>query len=504
MLRLEGIHAGYGATTILHGISLNVQAGEVVTIVGANGAGKTTTLRTVAGLIKPTAGRITFEGRDITRLPAHEVVDLGITLIPEGRQLFADMTVHENLLMGAYRAEARAKQKDTLDQVLSLFPRVRERLSQSAGSLSGGEQQMVAIARGMMARPRLLMFDEPSLGLAPIIVQQVFDVIDTIVRTGATVLIVEQNVFHTLKAADRGYVLENGEIVLSDSSDALLTNDHVVKPIWEFDDACKRRKPSLHLLPSEPRRPPRARHRCRRGIGRAIALGFAARGATVGVADMNADDIAETVALIKADGHGEGLPLLLDVADYDAVEAGLADAARAIGEAFDTVVNNAGISPKHDGVAHKVWEMDPAEWSRVVAVNLSGPFNTIRALTPSMRRAERGWIVNMSSVAGKTYSPIVACHYAATKSALIGFTKHLAAELGPYGIRVNALAPGRIETPMVRGVAREINEEQVKLTPMGRLGQPEEVADTAVYLTSAESSFVTGQTIDVAGGLYMT
>ncbi|AYD03849.1 3-oxoacyl-ACP reductase FabG [Neorhizobium sp. NCHU2750] len=241
-----------------------------------------------------------------------------------------------------------------------------------------------------------------------------------------------------------------------------------------------------------------------RGIGRAIALGFAARGAIVGVADMNEADIAETVGLIEAEGYGSGLPLMLDVADYDAVSSTLEKAAVKMNGAFDTVVNNAGISPKHDGVAHKVWEMDPGEWNRVVAVNLSGAFNTIRALTPAMCEAERGWIVNLSSVAGKTYSPIVACHYAATKSALIGFTKHLAAELGPFGIRVNALAPGRIETPMVRGVAREINDEQVKLTPMARLGQPEEVADLAIYLTSAESSFVTGQTIDVAGGLYMT
>lgn len=241
-----------------------------------------------------------------------------------------------------------------------------------------------------------------------------------------------------------------------------------------------------------------------RGIGRAIALGFAARGATVGVADMNEADIAETVALIAAAGHGKGVPLMLDVADYAAVEKGLSEAAALMGGPFDTVVNNAGISPKHDGVAHKVWEMDPVEWNRVVAVNLTGAFNTIRALTPSMKEAGRGWIVNLSSVAGKTYSPVVACHYAATKSAIIGFTKHLAAELGPYDIRVNALAPGRIETPMVRGVAGPVNEEQVRLTPMGRLGQPEEVADVAVYLTSSESSFVTGQTIDVAGGLYMT
>jgi 3-oxoacyl-[acyl-carrier protein] reductase len=241
-----------------------------------------------------------------------------------------------------------------------------------------------------------------------------------------------------------------------------------------------------------------------RGIGRAIAMGFAARGATVGIADMNEADISETVKLIEAEGYGGALPLMLDVADYDAVVSRLNDAAEHMNGAFDTIINNAGISPKHDGAAHKIWEMDPGEWNRVVAVNLSGAFNTIRALTPSMRDAERGWIINLSSVAGKTYSPIVACHYAATKSALIGFTKHLAAELGPFNIRVNALAPGRIETPMVRGVAKEVNDEQVKMTPMARLGQPEEVADLAVYLTSAESSFVTGQTIDVAGGLYMT
>ncbi|MCJ2091499.1 ABC transporter ATP-binding protein [Methylobacterium sp. J-072] len=227
MLTLECVDAGYGATSILHAVSLDVRAGEVVTIVGANGAGKTTTLRTIAGLVRPTRGRILFEDEDVTRLSGHEMVERGVTLIPEGRQLFPEMTVRENLLMGAYRRAARGRQAETLAEVLDLFPRVRERLDQNAGSLSGGEQQMVAIARGMMARPKLLMFDEPSLGLAPIVVAQVFAVVDRIVKTGATVLIVEQNVFHTLQVADRGYVLENGEIVLADVSAALLDNDHV-------------------------------------------------------------------------------------------------------------------------------------------------------------------------------------------------------------------------------------------------------------------------------------
>ncbi|WP_050526263.1 3-oxoacyl-ACP reductase FabG [Pseudorhodobacter aquimaris] len=240
------------------------------------------------------------------------------------------------------------------------------------------------------------------------------------------------------------------------------------------------------------------------GIGRAIALGFARRGAVVGVADMNADAIAETSALIAQAGLGRAVPLPLDVADWDAVESTLAKAGRDLGTPFDTVINNAGISPKHGGKPHGVWQMDPAEWRRVVDVNLNGSFNTIRALTPAMRDAGRGWIVNMSSVAGKTHSPIVASHYAATKSAIVGFTIHLAAELGPFGIRVNALAPGRIETPMVAGAGQAANDEQIRLTPMARLGQPAEVADTALWLTSSESSFVTGQTIDVAGGLYMT
>ncbi|ATI43842.1 branched-chain amino acid ABC transporter ATP-binding protein (plasmid) [Pacificitalea manganoxidans] len=227
MLEVENVDAGYGSTVILQDVGLHVEPGEVVTIVGANGAGKTTMLRTISGLVTPRQGSIRFEGEDITRLSAHETVDRGITLIPEGRQLFPDMTVRENLMMGAYRRHARDRQSDTLAEVLDLFPRLGERLEQHASSLSGGEQQMVAIARGMMARPKLLMFDEPSLGLAPIIVAQVFEVIERVAGTGTTVLIVEQNVFHTLKAADRGYVLENGRMVLTDDAEALLQNDHV-------------------------------------------------------------------------------------------------------------------------------------------------------------------------------------------------------------------------------------------------------------------------------------
>lgn len=229
MLNVSNISAGYGKVEVLRNISFNVSKGEVVTIIGANGAGKSTTLKTLCGVIAAHQGTISFDGIAIAGKESHEIVDMGITMIPEGRQLFPFLTVHENLLMGAFRREARRTIEARLEEVLELFPRVRERLTQRAGSLSGGEQQMVAIARGMMAAPKLLIFDEPSLGLSPLLVGQMFDVIRTVAKQGVTVLLVEQNVFQTLKLADRGYVLENGAIVLTGTGAELLASPHVRK-----------------------------------------------------------------------------------------------------------------------------------------------------------------------------------------------------------------------------------------------------------------------------------
>lgn len=227
MLQIVELSAGYGKSEVLRGISVDVNSGEVVTIIGANGAGKSTTLKTLCGIVPATAGRICFEGANITNKSPHEIVDLGITMVPEGRQLFPFLSVKDNLLMGAYKRAARKTMQQRLEQVLEIFPRVRERLSQFAGSLSGGEQQMVAIARGLMAAPKLLIFDEPSLGLSPLLVEQMFGVIRTVAAQGITVLLVEQNVFHTLSLADRGYVLEDGRIALSGSGMELLESPHV-------------------------------------------------------------------------------------------------------------------------------------------------------------------------------------------------------------------------------------------------------------------------------------
>jgi branched-chain amino acid transport system ATP-binding protein len=207
------ISAGYGDTQVLWGISLSVEKGQLVALIGANGAGKTTTLKTVCGLVKTSAGSIRYEGKAITGKPVHEVVDLGIALVPEGRQLFPKMTVEENLRAGAYLARAKANKARNLDRVYETFPRLKERRTQIAETMSGGEQQMVAIGRALMQDPQLIMFDEPSLGLSPLMVEEIFRVIKRLHAEGLTVFLVEQNVNQTLKVADYCYVLENGRVV---------------------------------------------------------------------------------------------------------------------------------------------------------------------------------------------------------------------------------------------------------------------------------------------------
>jgi branched-chain amino acid transport system ATP-binding protein len=225
MLELVDVKVRYGAIAALKGISLEVAEGEIVTLLGANGAGKTTTLRTISGQLPCYDGQVRFEGRRIDGMPAHEVVGLGIGHSPEGRRVFARMSVLENLQMGAYRfGKAR---KEDLDRVFALFPRLLERRTQDAGTLSGGEQQMLAIGRALTSRPRLLLLDEPSMGLAPLLVQQIFEIIREINAQGTTVLLVEQNAAQALSLANRGYVLETGSIVMSDDASSLLVDPRV-------------------------------------------------------------------------------------------------------------------------------------------------------------------------------------------------------------------------------------------------------------------------------------
>jgi branched-chain amino acid transport system ATP-binding protein len=227
LLEVADIHTYYGAIEALRGVSLTVGEGEAVTIIGSNGAGKSTTLRSISGLTPATSGKITFGGRDITRVPAHEIVEFGIALAPEGRHCFARMTVRENLDMGAYRRRDTGIGED-LERVFDLFPRLKERERQKAGTMSGGEQQMLAIGRALMARPKLLMLDEPSMGIAPILVQRIYETIAEINRQGVAILLVEQNANYALDVSKRGYVLETGEVALTNAS-AELRDDPAVQ-----------------------------------------------------------------------------------------------------------------------------------------------------------------------------------------------------------------------------------------------------------------------------------
>jgi branched-chain amino acid transport system ATP-binding protein len=226
MLSIRDLEISYGLVKVIHGISLEVAQGEVVALIGANGAGKTTILRAISGLLTPVSGSIRFEGRDIAAMPPHKIVHLGVSHVPERRGIFANLTVLENLIMGGY---SRSLTASDFEEVYALFPRLKERSRQIAGTLSGGEQQMLAISRALLARPRLMLLDEPSLGLAPQITKAIFEIVKRINQSGTTVLLVEQNAQAALKIAHRGYVLEVGNVIFSDNSAALLSNDVVRK-----------------------------------------------------------------------------------------------------------------------------------------------------------------------------------------------------------------------------------------------------------------------------------
>ncbi|MDD4239101.1 MAG: ABC transporter ATP-binding protein [Desulfotomaculaceae bacterium] len=234
MLAVDNIQVFYGAIQALHGISFEVKEGEIVTLIGANGAGKSTTLRTISGLLRPKSGTVKFDGMDITRVPAHKIVKMGLAHVPEGRKIFPDLTVRENLIMGAYTRTDRTETAVTLEHVFQRFPRLKEREKQFAGTLSGGEQQMLAMGRGLMCKPKLLILDEPSMGLSPILVEDIFKIIKEINQLGTTILLVEQNAFMALQIAHRAYVLETGKVMLAGSA-AELREDPKVRSAYLGD-----------------------------------------------------------------------------------------------------------------------------------------------------------------------------------------------------------------------------------------------------------------------------
>lgn len=229
MLEVKDIEVYYGVIQAIKGISFEVNEGEVIALIGANGAGKTTTLHTITGLLSPKKGSVMFEGQDITKVPAHKIVSLGMAHVPEGRRVFAELSVYQNLKMGAYTRKDKAEIEETLQMVYKRFPRLEERKNQLAGTLSGGEQQMLAMGRALMSRPKIIVMDEPSMGLSPILVNEIFDIIKEVSASGTTVLLVEQNAKKALSIADRAYVLETGKIVLEGDAKVLMNDDSIKK-----------------------------------------------------------------------------------------------------------------------------------------------------------------------------------------------------------------------------------------------------------------------------------
>lgn len=238
MLTVEKLEAGYAAVQILQGLSINIREHEIVSLLGGNGAGKTTTVKTLSGLLPCLTGRITFDGQEITSLPAHERVAAGLVQVPEGRKVFPSLSVLENLELGSYLPRPKSERRNSLARVMAMFPILKDRTRQSAGTLSGGEQQMLALARGLMALPRLLILDEPSLGLAPLVVEEIFKAVNTIRQEGVTILLVEQNVHQALAISDRAFVLEDGRIAISGTGPELLHDDRIRRVYLGMEECC--------------------------------------------------------------------------------------------------------------------------------------------------------------------------------------------------------------------------------------------------------------------------
>jgi ABC-type branched-subunit amino acid transport system ATPase component/NAD(P)-dependent dehydrogenase (short-subunit alcohol dehydrogenase family) len=479
LLTLECVSAAYGRIQALSQISLVVPEGAIVALLGANGAGKTTTLNVISGLVPASGGRVLHRGHAIERRRPHEIVRAGIAQVPEGREVFRDMTVRENLDLGGHVRHDRAATHRDLERALDYFPLLRERLRQRAGTLSSDEQQMLLMARALMAGPSLLLLDEPSLGLSPLLVQQVFGIIRQINADGMTILLVEQNVAIALGCSSYAYILENGEMAHEGPSASLTPTAPSAKPISAPDRPLVRRPFAMtdtHIAIVTG---------AGSGIGRAIAHRLAEDGFHVVVVDMAEARAQEATASIIAAG-GSAEAAALDLRDEDAVPALIAGLPR-----LDAVVNNAGIFDER-----LLMNLTAEDFRRHYEINLVAVFRMSRHAVTRLPRG--GKIVNIASRAflgARNHA-----HYVASKAAVVGLTRAMAMELAAKGILVNAVAPGLVDTPLLQALTPERLAAQLALQPTGAAGRPEDIANAVSFLASPRMDFITGQVLMVDGG----
>ena len=492
MLEIRNLTVAYGGVVAINDANLDVAAGRMVAIVGANGAGKTTLLNTISGVARSAGGTIRFDGRQIAGLPGHKVAQLGIVQVPEGRQILAPLTVEENLRLGHLAAQDRSQNiNQDLERVLELFPMLRESLDRPAGRLSGGQQQMLAIGRALMGCPRLLLLDEPSLGLAPVVVGQVFGMLQKLHSEGLTILLVEQNARRALSVSSYAYVMERGRMVKEGESEALIEDAAVIahylgQKTERYAD-CSPFAVGDGPMTGDRGRPTIIVTGAGSGIGYETAICLAARYVHVLCWDVDPVRLAATPSPHLAFAK-------VDVRDGARMRE-LVEEAEGKDHRIDGLVCCAAIFRRVPFL-----DLDEETFDAHMAINLEGTFLACQAVLPVLRRRKTGSIVVFSSSIARSGSATGA-HYAATKGGLLGLMRSLALEAAADGIRVNAISPGVTDTPQPRGHS---TEEQLyakaKDIPLGRIGTPREMAQAVEFLLGPRSSYVTGQDIRVNGG----